>query len=82
MTGSANGNSTRHNCCRDVIPTPRAASFNAGSRPARPVTVFRSTGSTLYSVNPMNAGRKPMLRNPSADNAGTITASSARLGTV
>ena len=64
------------------MPTPRAASFSAGSRPARPVTVFRRTGKTLYNVKPMNAGKKPMLLNPSDDSAGTITASSARLGIV
>ncbi len=64
------------------MPTPRAASVSAGSSPANPVTVFRSTGSTLYNVRPMNAGRNPMLRRPSDESAGTMTASSARLGTV
>ena len=29
-----------------------------------PVTVFRTIGSTPYRVNPMNAGRKPMLCSP------------------
>ena len=46
MTGMASGSSTRQSCCHSVMPTPRAASVSAGSTPAMPVTVLRSTGST------------------------------------
>ncbi|MGY3443198.1 hypothetical protein ACVW17_003199 [Bradyrhizobium sp. USDA 4473] len=45
ITGSANGSSTVNSDCRGVMPTPRAASSNAGSTPFSPVMVLRSTGS-------------------------------------
>ena len=64
------------------MPTARAASVRAGSTPAMPVTVLRRMGSTPYNVRPMNAGRNPMACSSSAASSGTITASSARLGTV
>ena len=82
MTGIARGSSTSSSCCRGVMPTPRAASLRAGSTPAIPVTVFRSTGRIPYSVNPTMAGRNPMLCRSRAASTGTIAASRARLGTV
>ena len=43
--GSASGSSTMVSDCRDVMPTPCAASVRAGSMPCRPVMVLRRTGS-------------------------------------
>src|SRR5439155_7963282 len=44
MTLAASGSSTRTKSWRSVIPMPRPASRIAGSTPAMPVTVFRTTG--------------------------------------
>ena len=82
MIGMASGSSTLRSCCIGVMPTARAASLSAGSTPAIPVTVFRRIGSTPYSVSPTRAGRNPMLCSSKAASTGTITAKSARLGTV
>ncbi len=59
ITGSASGNSTMNSDCRDVMPTPCAASRIAGSTPCRPVMVLRNTGSMEYSASASTAGRNP-----------------------
>ena len=63
MTGSASGSSTMTSDCREVMPTPLAASISAGSMPFSPVMPLRSTGSIEYSASASIAGRKPNAEN-------------------
>src|SRR5262249_14373991 len=79
ITFAASGRSPCINSCRSVIPIPRPASRTAGSTPAMPVTVFRSTGSNAYRVNATSAVRVPM---PPIIGTGMRKPKRARLGMV
>ncbi len=80
ITGSASGNSTMMRDCRAVMPTPCAASVNAGSMPCRPVMVLRSTGSIEYSASASTAGKNPNAEKPTPNHVSVNAASASSSG--
>jgi hypothetical protein len=72
-TGATSGASTSRSFCAGVIPTASAACEIAGSIPCSPATAFRRIGSSAYSVNAINDGRKPSAGMPPPTNADRLS---------
>src|ERR1035437_7775824 len=70
IPGAASGSCTCSNDCKRVIPIPRAASTRLSSMPCSAATVFRTIGSSPYTLSASTVAGKEGDDPPRATAAG------------